>query len=149
MPNGTMYSKAFKAKMVQLVREGVPRKELREQYGIATSTLANWVSQAAPGHIRGGEPTVAEIRGILAQHDAGETDITRLSSRRAETIQNWIEDPKFREATFEYDPSMTYDYYDLIDRSIVAHHLCTETDCVSDRIDILEALTAPTRKVPA
>lgn len=153
MRSHKVYTKAFKALMVQRVAEGESRQELCEVYGIARSSLANWISQSNPYAVskRAKEPTVAEVRSALAMMDGGipMEDVIDGSRRRPETVRAWLTDPKYREATFEYDPDMTYDYYDLTDRSIVTHHLCTQTDSVSDRIDFLAALVAPTVEVPA
>lgn len=153
MPNGKMYTKAFKALMVQRVREGESRKDLCEAYGIATSSLANWCSQSnpySPGR-RSKEPTMAEVRSSLAMMDGGipMEDVIDSSRRKPETVRAWLTDPKYREATWEYDPEMTYDYYDLTDRSIVTHHLCTQTLSKDERLEFLAALVAPTVPVPA
>ena len=152
MSNGKAYTKAFKALMVQRVKEGEDRKELCETYSIARSSLANWISQSNPDNRRADSVTAAKIRSVLEMHDTGEVhiaDVIRLSGYSEQVVLDWISDPRYREATFEYDPEMTYDYYDLTDRSIVTHHLCTQTDCVSDRIDFLAALVAPTTEVTA
>lgn len=150
MTNGKVYTKAFKALMVQRVSEGENRKELCAVYGIARSSLANWISQSRPGPPRAQGPTVAEVRSTLAMMDSGipVEDVIDSSRRRPETVRAWIEDPRFREATFEFDPEMTYDYYDLTDRSIVTHHLCTQTLSKDERLDLLAALVAPTVTMP-
>lgn len=152
MPNGKSYTKAFKALMVQRVREGESRKELCQAYGIARSSLANWISQSNPDNRRADAVTVAKIRAVLEMHDTGEvhiSDVIRLSGYSEQAVLDWVSDPKYREATFEFDPDMTYDYYDLTDRSIVTHHLCTQTLSVDERIDLLAALVAPTVEAPA
>ena len=76
-------------------------------------------------------------------------DVIDSSRRRPETVRAWLTDPKYREATFEYDPEMTYDYYDLTDRSIVTQHLCSQTLSVDERLELVAALVAPTVEVPA
>lgn len=153
MPNGKMYTKAFKALMVQRVREGESRRDLCKTYGIARSSLANWMSQSNPYAVsqRVKEPTVAEVRSGLAMLDGGipMEDVIDSSRRKPETVRAWLTDPKYREATFEFDPEMTYDYYDITDRSIVTHHLCTQTLSKDERLEFLAALVAPTVPVPA
>lgn len=153
MPNGKMYTKAFKALMVQRVKDGESRQVLCATYGIARSSLANWMSQSNIHSVgrRMKDPTMAEVRSALAMMDEGipMEDVIDSSRRRPETVRAWLTEPRFREATFEYDPEMTYDYYDLTDRSIVTHHLCTQTLSKEERLDFLAALVAPTVPVPA
>ena len=86
MPNGKTYTRAFKALMVQMVREGAVRKDLCDEYDIPTSSLANWIREADPYHptARKNPPTVAEVRSALAMMDGGipMEDVIDSSRRR-------------------------------------------------------------------
>jgi hypothetical protein len=66
--------------------------------------------------------------------------ISRDTGHHRSTIRRWRDDPSYREATYEYDPEFTYDQDDLMDRAVVAHHLCTETPDRGERAALLMAV---------
>lgn len=145
MSNGKIYGAPFRAMIVKRVKAGESRVAICEEYEIPRSTLSNWISQADPSHPRANPITAREIRTALEMYD-GEVhiaDVIRLSGRSEKIVLQWIEDPKYREATFEYDPDVDYDYHDLIDRSVVTHYLCTQTPFREDRLELVAALTNP------
>lgn len=116
------------------------------------STLATWVRKH-----RGNDPfwvptprertqpparcKVGDVRTVLRMVDEGmtHTQIRQETGHDRQTLRRWRDDPRYREATMEYDPAFRYDYSDLMDRATVAQHLCTETPHVGERFDLLMA----------
>lgn len=133
-----------------MLLDGIPTPIVSEQLGIVEQTLNRWhreQKKTQPGY----EPQpvchpnacrVGEVRRILSMLDEGMSvkRIERETTHTRQTIRRWRDDPRFRDATFEYDPNFNYDHTDLEDRAVVAHHLCTQTTDVGERLDLVMAV---------
>jgi hypothetical protein len=73
-------------------------------------------------------------QGVTVSHAAREMKLRR------EAIRRWRDDPRYREATYEFDPDFNYDYDDLTDRSVVAHALCRVEPNPDERLDMMLAI---------
>lgn len=84
---------------------------------------------------------MGDIRRTLEILDAGGSlrGTAKITGHDRTTVRHWRDDPRFREATLEFDPSMSYDDTDLIDRAVVAHSLCHESS-VAERFALLAAV---------
>lgn len=147
------YTDHFRMEMVQEMALGVSKKRLSVDHNVPLSTLKHWsLSERKPEHrhLAHREATVAEVR--LAYHlmdnfGLSAVEVGRRLRRHRNTIALWRNDPTWDEARLVYDPSKRYDVNDLEDRAVVAQHLCTQTDCVSDRLELmLAAIDGPTEK---
>lgn len=143
-----------------MVDSGVPRVLIREQLGIAKSTLRTWISKHRKGeqfwipkaHLDRTPARVGDVRKVLSMVDGELLDddsrgpttpikqIERDTGRTVQTIRRWRDEPQYREATFEYDEAFEYDYDDLLDRAVVAQHLCSLTPDIGERLDLLMAV---------
>lgn len=133
--------------------KGSPNKAIIEHLGVAKSTLKTWIrkhrnddpfwiptrKQLEQPPLRGCK--VADVRNVLERLDAGQSSsqIQRETGHARCSIRSWRLNPQFREATLEFDPSMSYDDTDLIDRAVVAHSLCHESS-VAERFALLAAV---------
>lgn len=137
-----------------MVAAGKPVPEILERYEIHRSTLAAWVRQRRlsdpdwmpiPGKLARPSMTgckVAQVRRVLQLLDKGKSpsQIERMTPHSRQTIRDWRDYEQFREATLEYDSSMVYSADDLMDRAVVAQHLCSQTRDVGERMDLLMAI---------
>lgn len=89
---------------------------------------------------------MGEVRRILEMIDSGTSlrEVERASGHSRCTLRAWRDDPRYRDATFEFNPAFTYDHTDLLDRATVAQHLCSETPLVEERLDLLSAVIGDT-----
>lgn len=65
------------------------------------------------------------------------------------TLIRWRDKPQYREATFEFNPVMSYNHEDLMDRAVVAQHLCSETSCRDERLELVFAVVGKHVQVEA
>lgn len=128
------------AEAMYMLNAGYPQKDICAELGVTIGTLTTWVKRADLPRKRR-TYLVSHIRELLADLDAG-TPIKVLSKQTGvnrATIRRWRDDPRFRNATFEYDEDFDYDDDDLADRSVVAHHLCTLTLDLTERLEMVLA----------
>jgi DNA invertase Pin-like site-specific DNA recombinase len=99
------------------------------------------IPYAVPPPLIGGKK-VSDVRDVLEMIDEGTplSHAARGHKITRGTAYRWILEPKYRDATFEYDPTFPYDYEDITDRAVVAQHLCTQTTDIGERLDLLFAV---------
>lgn len=135
---------------LNLLADGVSRELVSKDLGVKTVTLDKWIAsdrKAYPGRIPSvahpalHNSTVGDVRSVLRRLDEGEAvhAIHKETGLTRQTIRRWRDDPKYREATLEFDPSFPYDHTDLYDRAVVAQHLCRQTTDPGERLDLLMA----------
>lgn len=139
-----------------MVSNGVPRSVVTEELGVKKSTLKTWLYKE-----RNSDPfwepsvkhpmerqapvlsgrTVADVREVLGMLDSGLTyyGVHAKTGYDLYDIRRWYRDPRYREATLEYDDAFVYDHEDLLDRAVVAQHLCSLAPHVDERLDLLMA----------
>lgn len=154
------YPEGVRTRAIDLLVTGESKDLICKDLGVKRVTLDKWLKAervANPGRIpRFPMPPlknnkVGDVRILLRMLD-GELlkDDTRspgMSLRAVhqetgvdrQTIRRWRDDPKYREATLEYDPSFPYSIDDLLDRATVAQHLASQTTDVGERLDLLMA----------
>jgi hypothetical protein len=93
---------------------------------------------------------VGDIRKVCDLLDEGVSirQIERDTGYTRQTIKRWRDEPVYREATYEYNYRFTYSENDLLDRAVVAHSLCTQTESPVDRLDLLCAVVGITLLPP-
>lgn len=134
-----------------MIADGVSRAQILGQFGLNKNTLAGWVRQERKKdplwvsttrlqNTRGHK--VGHVRQALRMLDEGVPlkRVERVTGHTCKTLRRWRDEPRYREATLEYDPLFTYDHTDLMDRAVVAHRLCAETRNVGERLDLLMAV---------
>lgn len=137
--------KEVRERALELVSEGMSRVAVRELYGIKRQTLEFWLRKERDGQEFSDHPAwrckVGDVRKACALLDEGFSvqEVSHQTGHTAQTIRRWKNDPKFREATFEYDAAMRYDETDLLDRATVAQYLCIEAS-PSERLNLLFAV---------
>lgn len=118
--------------------------------GVKRVTLDKWISAeriSNPDRIPEYRPAalqnakVGDVRIVLRMLDEGLPlkQISRETGVDRQTMRRWRDDPRYREATLEYDADFPYDHNDILDRAVVAHHLCTLTPDPMERLDLLMA----------
>ena len=146
------YTDHFRMERVKEMRDGISKKMISQAYGVPLSTLKTWsLADRDPQYraLAHNQPTVAEVRRayVMMGLRVPYAEIARVLKRDKRTIIAWASDPSWHEAMYTYDESKKYDVDDIEDRAIVAQHLCTQTECVSDRFELmLAAAYGPTPK---
>lgn len=91
------FEKDLRDEIIKLIEEGTPRSVIVYQYGIARSTLCDWMrnhgSEAYQAKQRGSHLTEVEKRSIVRQIEHGE--LTRHAARKAHgisgnTLNKWL-----------------------------------------------------------
>lgn len=128
-----------------MVSAGVPRIVVCEELGLKKGTLWSWIDRDKKNQpireLDSRKCRVKDVRRVCDLLDEGYSlkAVGRITGRDRCTLRKWRDDPRFREATLEFDPCMTYDDTDLLDRATVAHHLCHESS-TSERWALLAAV---------
>jgi hypothetical protein len=135
-----------------MITEGKSRSLVEKTLNIKKGTLHNWIRKerwSNPESVPAPQPQnvlrlgkVKTVRSVLSMVDDGTSlhEITRRTGIDRQTVRRWRDDPRYREATYEYDELFPYDEDDLVDRSIVAQHLCTQTPDPWERLALLMAV---------
>lgn len=134
---------------LEMVDDGMERQEVCTILGLHRSTLFTWVSKKEQGEDfwepaetkPPGKATVSDVRRCCDLLDYGFrlTEVQRMTGFDTRTLIRWRDKPQYREATFEFNPVMSYNHEDLMDRAVVAQHLCH--DCGRDeRLELLFAV---------
>ncbi|QNK61375.1 helix-turn-helix domain-containing protein [Pedobacter sp. PAMC26386] len=96
------FDKRLIAYVVQLAEQGVPRRDLIQEYGMASCTLKDWIDRYGSSIVKHKSYTLAEKRSVFRAVEAG------MSVRQAQiafdisypsVIRGWIK--KFREENVE------------------------------------------------
>jgi uncharacterized protein YueI len=127
---------------------GFKAKYICEELGIKPGTLSAWVKrEKRPKSQR--KYLVSHYREVLEDLDSGMTvnEVQRQTRLNKETIRRWRDDPRYREATFEYNDEFDYDAEDATDRSVVAQYLCNTTLDLVERLEYMFASAGVTTEV--
>lgn len=138
----------FKLLALQMYDAGLTRREIRKRLGVSTSLLACWLRRGEGARIDRAEHRVGDVRKALDMMEGRPEDGVRPIPLREttaktritrQTLRRWRDEPRFRNATYEYDPAFEYDPNDLLDRATIAADLCKTSDSVGERFDIMLA----------
>lgn len=69
--NRQFFDKRLIRHIVDLVEQGVPRRDLIEQYGMSRGTLINWIANGGPGGKRHKVYSMAEKRSVVRAVELG------------------------------------------------------------------------------
>lgn len=144
------YPEGVRDRAIDLLVTGESRDLVCKDLGVKKVTLEKWISQEKrtnPGKIPDfvmpalQNAKVGDVRIVLRMLDEGAAlnAVHRETGVDRQTIRRWRDNPKYREATLEFDPSFPYDHTDLFDRNVVAQHLASQTTDVGERLDLLMA----------
>lgn len=127
---------------------GYRHQDIADDFGLKRTTVSSiWarekdmVNSGTRTKLPIKDYSVANIRKVLDLLDGGTgpTEVSRISGISRQTIKKWRDTPKYREATYEYDETFTYDAEDVTDCGVVAHHLCTMITDVGERLEMMLA----------
>lgn len=130
-----------------MVDQGATPLEASAAFGIKRNTLDKWIQatrrpvEEIPVIHDAKDCTVAEIRHVCALLDENLSphEIAEATGYSRQMIRRCRRNPFFREATLEFDPRFLYSHTDLLDRAVVAQHLCADST-VGERLDLLFAV---------
>ncbi len=132
----------IKEKALELLELGVKRPFIQQELGVGRTTLWRWSTEEKTPQTRG-VLKVSQIRAFRDRLAEGVPlkQLSRETGYGRRILRRCRDDERFAEATFEYDPVFEYDETDLLDRAVVAHHLCREAT-PGERLDLLFAVIA-------